>query len=379
MRGNSKTNLVIALIFSLGIFLPLIWQVFPALNFSQEINEKRELAKWPTFNLESISTYPERFEKFYNDHFGLRNTLIYLNNTVRFKVFNSSGSPNVLIGKDGWLFLNEDQTEEGAPVSNHLGLLPFNYDIVFQTYKNDLEAKSNYLTRRGIRYVFVIAPDKWTVYPEYLPDGFANYTRKKNVDLLVEYLRVNTQVEILDLRTALVNSKQPDQLLYYRNDTHWNKLGAYVAYKEIANSISRYFPEIKPRTIYDFEVTKKTIEKPMGLENMLSLKAHKDTYYELTPRKPYSYVNLTEAAARRGTRQFKRAGASLPRALVFRDSFLSAVIPYLADDFSHSTYIWSNWHSATDIDSLIRTLNPDIVIEEMVERYLVPGIGLKVF
>lgn len=379
MKGHSKTNFAVAVVFLLGLCLPLLWQALPTPYTTSELKERRSLAEWPVFSLHSISTYPARFDRYFNDHFGFRNALIHLNTAVRYHVFKSSGSPKVLVGKEGWLFYNANQARDGASLSNHLGLLPTGYNEIFRGYKEELEQKRNYLASRGIRYVFVIAPDKWTVYPEYLPDGFANFDRSNNVDLLVDYLSANTNVEIIDLRKVLIDAKRPGQHLYYKTDTHWNELGAFFAYQAISKNIARHFPEIRPRSINDFYVSREATTTSLELGEMLLLKNLPDTSYKLLPKKPYAYVDLTEGKNERDILKYQRVGINLPKALVFRDSFMGNVIPYLSDDFSQTTYLWSTWNPKTDIDSWLWQISPDIVIEERVERYLVPGIALAVF
>ena len=70
----------------------------------------------------------------------------------------------------------------------------------------------------------------------------------------------------------------------------------------------------------------------------------------------------------------------LPRALVFRDSFLTAVIPFLSENFQYSKYYWNNWDADTPIAEMIASVRPDIVIEEVVERLIkrnIPDISKK--
>jgi hypothetical protein len=54
------------------------------------------------------------------------------------------------------------------------------------------------------------------------------------------------------------------------------------------------------------------------------------------------------------------------RAVMFRDSFSSRLIPYLSEHFSRILYQWQN-----DFDpDLVRREHPDVVIQEMVGRHL---------
>lgn len=68
-------------------------------------------------------------------------------------------------------------------------------------------------------------------------------------------------------------------------------------------------------------------------------------------------------------------GATLPRALVFRDSFTSRLAPFLSEHFSRAAYMWEN-----DFDAnLVEKEHPDIVIQELVGRHLyvfTPSPGL---
>ena len=57
---------------------------------------------------------------------------------------------------------------------------------------------------------------------------------------------------------------------------------------------------------------------------------------------------------------------SLPRAVIFRDSFTSRLVPFLSEHFSRAVYLWQN-----DFDAAVVTQeHPDVVIQEIVGRHL---------
>ena len=60
------------------------------------------------------------------------------------------------------------------------------------------------------------------------------------------------------------------------------------------------------------------------------------------------------------------AGSNLPRAVVIRDSFMSAVAPFLSEHFSRAVYVWRNDFDAASIEAE----HPDVVIQEIVGRHL---------
>lgn len=358
----------------LTICLPLGLQAFPRLKSSFQVKENRTLTESPKISFSSISTFSKNAENYFNDNFLLRNFFISLNSIVKFKALKSSSSPKVIIGKNGWLFYNGEAAKDGASISNHLGLLPYGYEDIFKSYKSNLEAKKRYLEKIGISYVFVIAPDKSSIYPEYLPNGYSNSTRKSNTDLLVEYLKKNSTVSILDLRQQLRSMKKNGQPLYYKNDTHWNNLGGYFAYNAISNHLSEKHPSIKPRSIEDFSIQQLKTDTPGGLGEMLALVHYDDLEYILTPNIPYSYSHLSGAENDRYPQIYYKNTKNLPNAIVFRDSFMQAVEPYLSDDFNYVVYLWMQWRTNEDIQRWMAIAKPSVVIEERAERYLLPGV-----
>jgi alginate O-acetyltransferase complex protein AlgJ len=59
-------------------------------------------------------------------------------------------------------------------------------------------------------------------------------------------------------------------------------------------------------------------------------------------------------------------GSTLPKAVIIRDSFASALVPFLSEHFSRAVYIWQKDFDATAINQE----RPDVVIHEIVGRHL---------
>ena len=59
-------------------------------------------------------------------------------------------------------------------------------------------------------------------------------------------------------------------------------------------------------------------------------------------------------------------GSALPRAVIFRDSFASRLVPFLSEHFSRAVYLWQN-----DFDAdIVEKEHADVVIQEIVGRHL---------
>jgi alginate O-acetyltransferase complex protein AlgJ len=52
--------------------------------------------------------------------------------------------------------------------------------------------------------------------------------------------------------------------------------------------------------------------------------------------------------------------------VIFRDSFMSRLVPFLSEHFSRAVYLWQNDFD----DDVVTREHPDIVIQEIVGRHL---------
>jgi len=109
----------------------------------------------------------------------------------------------------------------------------------------------------------------------------------------------------------------------------------------------------------------------MDLAGMIGLKhVLGEEDIRLVPNEKRHYVvrepagNIVEAGEARIVTEIP--GSHLPRAVVFRDSFTSAMAPFLSDHFSRVVYLWRNDFSTEEIEQE----HPDVVLQEIVSRHL---------
>ncbi|NOR79858.1 MAG: hypothetical protein GQ529_03350, partial [Methyloprofundus sp.] len=234
------------------------------------------------------------------------------------------------------------------------------------------------LAERGIDYLFVIAPNKHTIYGEYLPDHIIKKQELSRYDQLTSYLEKYTQVNFLDLRPALLEAKKHD-LLYWERDTHWNRVGAAVAQKALASKLIEMGYPIK-LVVSDYKNWKHTHKRDQDLVGSLGGVLEVETQgrsYDLNdlPCKKSDAGDQTWGEDnKRSTHVRTSICPSQQKNLVmFRDSFSIAMVPFLSNYFYEAKYLWS----LPDEETFIHFINPDtdIVIEERVERTLryLPG------
>ena len=244
-----KNSGCISLLFLLLISLPLLDQVFKFVK-PYELVEKRRLAEKPAFDCRHPLLYLKEYEAYYNDHFSFRTRLVYLNNLLTYKIFHASASDDVIIGKQGWLFLG-NINKYFDEIDYYRNLKPFTVEEL-RYWQILLEERRDWLKRRGIHYLFTIAPNKSTIYPELMPDSIRKVNSQSRQDQLIEHLKKYSTLSILDLRPALLEAKKI-RPTFHQTDTHWNDWGGYVAYSEIIKHLKQYFNFIRPRPLNNFQ------------------------------------------------------------------------------------------------------------------------------
>jgi len=346
---------------------PFKWMLFPDRSWSDK--EKRVLTPFPRNpgDFSALLEFPKNFRSYYNDHFGFREVLIDRYQREMRRRFGQSGVRKVIGGKDGWYFYTGDDL-----LKDFRGLTPLKGQQL-NAWKMDFLRKRDWLAEQGIRYLFVVIPNKQTMYPEYLPGFIQKAKGETRLEQLAKYLDKDTNVHILDL-THMLRKAKPTGRLYSKTDTHWNYYGAFLGYKEIMQQISRWFP--REHFQYDFSFDR-TLKEGLGgdLAVMLGLQG---TVKELRPfpsKRKLCAQRMELSVKIENTPKSERSAPFVEgcrkanlRALVFRDSFLIPVVRFLSENFKQIIYVWKPYNQEIT-ERLIQYFHPDVVIEERVERF----------
>ena len=330
---------------------------------------REELAGFPGLALDwqALVAFPNGFTRYFEDHFAFRARLVRWQAAARFLALRISPAPTVIRGCDRWLFYADDGAVEDYTVSAPLSA----GDL--EVWRATLQHTQDWLQSRGVAYLFVIAPDKHVIYSEFMPASIHRLREVSRIDQLVEHLRAYSTVRVLDLRPSLLAASRRERI-YHRTDTHWNDRGALVAYQQIMewfgaeDGLKSLGMKASPRSAFD---AREVLVPGMDLAGMMGLgDVLTETDLTLSPRRP-RVAQVVEPLhpdpygieARLVT---ERSDPQLPRAVVFRDSFGSALIPFLSEHFSRAVYLWQY-----DVDpGVIALEHPQVVIQEWVGRRL---------
>lgn len=310
--------------------------------------------------------------------FGMRPLLVRLENLLDAVWLRSTSvNESVIVGQGDWLFLSQENKDLNV-VADYRGTNLFTPEQL-RAWTDEYAARRDWLAARGIRYLVLVAPNKHTVYPEYLPKIYNKVSPFGRTDQLVAAL-TKAGVEVLDLRPTLLAAKAQVRgraKLYYRTDAHWTPLGAHAGYVAVVRFLEKWFPGISKGADAGL-----VIDYPQQFSGELGLMlALGDKYHErkqqVSLTTPRQAVALPAKAY--GPRYFQPSllmetgNARLPKALVFRDSFVEALYPFLSEHFSRVLYLWpfpSTVNQRRYFDrAAIEEEKPNLVVDAFVERY----------
>lgn len=371
-RPGIKYHGLLSVLFAIWICIPLVYDLFTKskdLLISQ--SENRMLARRPKLNSANLLIFSAAYEKFYNDHFFLRWELIHWNSfLVKYSFFHKSPVPaEVDLGNSGWLFTAGKEREVYEGNYN----LPESY---IDAICNELSLRNKWYAERGITFYLAIAPMKCEVYPENLPSYYHRSKTGTLTDILMARFRKDTSLRIIELKPAMTAAKEKG-VVFYPTDNHWNALGAYWAYRAITDRMQHDFPKIHPLKEDGFRIVSER-GKGGNLATMIGLYEFlHETYQKTYIRHPRSVIG--NKAGYPSPKGFSypdeyelvrlNPDTSLPRIVVIRDSFFTALLPYMSENFSKSVYIFDNWKYERQ-EEIVKMEKPDIVLLEILESNL---------
>ncbi|HAW52025.1 MAG TPA: hypothetical protein DCX54_06810 [Flavobacteriales bacterium] len=349
-------SIVFSSVFLVFIFIPF----FSAKEI--ESSENRILAPFPDFN-QLIWKIPAQYTKYYEDHFPFRNQLANLNNLLRIKVFNTSPLPNHLsLGKEGWLYYNIEEVRHA-----YVGATLFT-DEELRRIKRILEEKAAYVEGRNADFYFIMPPLKHSVYPEFLPSNLRKLGPLNKRDQVMAYLKENSKVKLID-PLEMYLAKKDSVRLFYKTDSHWNQLGAFYTYQLIMKRIARDHPGLEPLSIDDYTISR---SKSYTGDLLDLIDLHNLFYrepYHLTPKNPseqhliITYNNIGDEV---DYVAYENTVDTLPRLLMFRDSYADYLKYHFSNHFSYSGFSWTH----TLQPERVKLVKPDIVVFEQMERFV---------
>ncbi|MCR5452101.1 MAG: hypothetical protein K6F00_05675, partial [Lachnospiraceae bacterium] len=217
----------------------------------------------------------------------------------------------------------------------------------------NLNITERYLSADGRKFVFTIAPNKNSLYPEFMKDGFTP-EGKSNRERILPMLS-DSDVNFVDLYSLFGSD---ERILYHSGDSHWNNIGASMAMDAVCVALG------KEHTDYSKKEYEVRCDFKGDLYKMVYPRGNtcEDEYY-FKDGFSYDYVKAIKSTYDPEISTVSDREGSV---VMFRDSFGNTLLPFIANEYKNGYFsrgVPYEMYRASALDA-------DTVIVEVVERNL---------
>lgn len=293
-------------------------------------------------------SYLEDLDDYFSKTFTLRNDLIVADAKIMKNVFGQSNNDKIIVGKEGWLFFSETLDDyQGVKTITKRGA---------NNIARTIELIQKVMEKRGSDFVFTIAPNKNSLYRQYMPNHIKKLSDTKNYDLVKAAMN-HYDINYFDL-FEFIGSK--DEVLYCKTDSHWNNKGAALTCTELLKRLNKEGKD------YSKETPEKKFDYTGDLQEMLFpdiTKPSEDNFYFGNEKNINIVSPIKDVEAISITTQNSNKEEDI---MMFRDSFGNAIIPYIANEYHGGTFSKAMPYNLT----IAQLRGVDDVVVEIVERHL---------
>jgi alginate O-acetyltransferase complex protein AlgJ len=316
------------------------------------------------------------FDEWFAVRLGFRYPLIYVGTSFHLGVLGRSLDRHIFFGRDGWMFWTDDRETVPAIMADSRGKLQFKPEEI-RRIDALLRATRDSFAACGIPSAIVVAPNKQSIYGEFLLDAEAGVPQTR-FDALMDALSDSARAMIIDPRPIMQAAKiaHAPVHLFNKTETHWNDLGAFYAYSAIIGELARamQIAHLERASLDNYRVTvERYAGGDMATRVLFAPWRFADENVSVTPRDPIPGGRVTQLDR---TYFVSRNPAGTGRLVLFGDSFAFQVMPFLAQHFEEVHHYVDEAFNG----SIVARHRADAVLLLMVERYanrlLLPQIDL---
>ncbi|NBT28718.1 MAG: hypothetical protein EBT18_04395 [Gammaproteobacteria bacterium] len=396
IAAEKARQVIVSTAFAIAISLPASsWLFSGSIDISE--TEGRRLAALPEIPLDErlLKEFPNKFENYFDDHYGFRSTLIESNRAWKAFVFKKSFTRRVIRGSDDWLFFNDR-----GSLADFIGQKRLSVEEL-RAWEQYLLDKKTWLNSMGIEYLFVPIPNKMTVYPEHLPTRIKGSQKESRLDQLEALLNAGSLFgDHLFLKEVLVrekesgpkllenylgNQREPVGDLYLHSDTHWTSLGGFIAYRQIIKRLQKMLPGLEPPLSISDQRVESVLATKTDLARILSIPS-KEIHHALWPKASCwdgkrRFVKSFEGTEAFQRKKRERGRAAIPfksvcaqrrfKAVIAHDSFGNRIRSFFGESFGEAVFMGD--FDLIGMEQFLREYKPDVFVDLRIER-LVPGL-----
>ena len=267
-------------------------------------------------------------------------------------------SDKVILGQSDWMFLKSEN------LSYYKGTNIFKTDDEYENYIRNIGMLNDICKEKGKQLLILVCPEKEEIYSEYMPTMEIKDEEELPIKIR-KYIEENTDITYLYPKEAILSEKDKYRL-YKKYDSHWNKIGAYIAVTEVYKKLGmKYTPindvrvERVPETLKDLAYLG-NVNADNYNDSFEYIVHYKDdvkvTTVELSlPKDLIDMVNMYQS----NTNNYKSL-------FFYGDSYRLNMMDFMKKDFENSTFMQREAEfTKTLVD---RLQNSDVIIIEEVTR-----------
>lgn len=361
-RKKKAADILFGICFVAMIFIP-----FLMLDTREEMDsslENRALTKWPGLHFDKLHT--EWYGHYVEDRVAFRDAAIRLNADISYYLFGEFSEELHMPGRDGYIF----PADEGY-IQNYQRL---NIDEELMDDLMIYLSRSNaYIREQGGLFVFMICPNKSSVYREYMPEGiYVDETKESALDMAERKLDALGIPHVVP-HEVFWEIKEREQIYNEKYDcAHWNDLGAFYGLSMVDEVVQETYPDIPVMERGDFA---ESLEITRGLEFFAASEEIPDNVPRLTCTAPSSLGVETDSPDRvdvpvipgNNMAYFYNENALSDKCvLILHDSFLDNRETWYT--YRYREVYYGARVNYTYMKEYIDLIHPDVVIFELAER-----------
>lgn len=291
--------------------------------------------------------YLKQLGEYFEGHCAFRQEMVTGYSFVTAKVFQTSSSKSVIYGRNGWMYYTDTLGDyTGSEVMTEREMT----DCV-----TTLKLIDRYCKENGIKFYFVTAANKNSLYGENMPYWYKKSDKPGNRELLGAKIR-EAGINYIDLYDTFAKE---NRVLYHKTDSHWNNEGAALAARTIHEATGQMYVERYNKAPY--KVKKDFKGDLAAMMYPAAVPPEEEIYYD--GGFGFEYEGKVESNF---DNKIKTLGALGNNLMMYRDSFGSSLLPFMAESYTNALFSRSLTVQVRDIKSI----KANVLIIEKAERFL---------
>lgn len=347
-------------------FLFLVFIVIPCVTMNVKKDQVSMVDNEKLPEIEgALWELPVTLENYVNKRIGFRKESLDLYQYLNEKIFGYMDHPLYMYGEDGHVFYHGENYLADFQHTN----LDSEWAKVFAL---TLQHMSNITREHDSELIYMLIPDKKTVYSECFPQSVNVKGDDSRTNQVLDELS-KTTVNWMYFKETMINAKnrfKVNNTIY--DPVHWNENGAFVCYQELYERIREIHPELNSLEMDDYVIEEKIEDSQIISEYKIYDEV---PYYILKEDSAIDDTKWLEENVTfqdetvKHSRYINPNASSQLKLLVLHDSYMDNHEKFFKDNFSEITFIRRRNPLNLELyESYLQILSPDIVILENPER-----------